>query len=477
MFEASAPSLFFDHLRVPYHVKARGAGIVRALPAPCESLGWEGMGAALYWPTRDRAQAVLSQHQLGSIPYFARTVDADLSSRGWERTIPITNARGEEVSAVWNDEQGNIFLPFDPGEAIRNYWSEAYLRAGRASAAGSAKRAAMWAYYRARPFVPRSAQIALRRGFMRLQRRAGFPAWPIETALHDLYARLFELLQDIAPEPIPWLAPWPKGRSWALVLTHDVETAAGYAQIKRMQEIETVAGHRSSWNFVPRRYEVADELVRDLEEDGFEVGVHGLYHDGRDLESLATLTDRLPAIRDHAERWRAVGFRSPATHRKWELMPLLGFDYDSSYPDTDPWEPVSGGCLSLLPFFNGDLVELPITLPQDHTVFVLLRRTNEELWLEKARFIRDRGGMALLITHPDYMLGDDLLEAYRRFLAEFADDGELWRALPREVASWWRRRVASRLVRSGDGWTVVGPAAEEATIRHGPLETGPTAST
>ena len=49
-------------------------------------------------------------------------------------------------------------------------------------------------------------------------------------------------------------------------------------------------------------------------------------------------------MRAYAERWEAVGFRSPATHRDWELMPLLGVDYDSSSPDTDPFEPKSGGC-------------------------------------------------------------------------------------------------------------------------------------
>src|SRR5207248_2637619 len=122
------------------------------------------------------------------------------------------------------------------------------------------------------------------------------------------------------------------------------------------------------------------------------------------LESERTLRERLPEIRRWADRWGAVGFRSPATHRAWSLMPLLGFDYDSSYPDTDPFEPQSGGCCSVLPYFNGDLVELPITLPQDHTLFVILGRRDERVWVEKADAVRRLGGMALLITHPDYML-------------------------------------------------------------------------
>ena len=193
--------------------------------------------------------------------------------------------------------------------------------------------------------------------------------------------------------------------------------------------------------------------------------MHGLYHDGRDLESLA---DARGAPARDPRRGRAVGtplgFRSPATHRSWELMPLLGFDYDSSYPDTDPFEPQAGGCCSLLPFFNENLVELPITLPQDHTAFVILRHADESIWVEKTSFIRSRGGMALLITHPDYFTDGKLVGCYERFLARFADDPSAWRALPRDVSAWWRRRAASGLELTDGEWRIVGPAADEGRV-------------
>jgi hypothetical protein len=144
-------------------------------------------------------------------------------------------------------------------------------------------------------------------------------------------------------------------------------------------------------------------------------------------------------------------------------MPLLGFEYDTSYPDTDPFQPQSGGCCSLLPYFNQDTVELPITLPQDHTIFELLNKPDASLWIEKAEHIRDQGGMALALTHPDY-LDERLLAGYRRLLARFGDDSTVWRALPRDVNAWWRRRAASRIEPTANGWQVVGPAAGEATI-------------
>jgi hypothetical protein len=146
-------------------------------------------------------------------------------------------------------------------------------------------------------------------------------------------------------------------------------------------------------------------------------------------------------MRAAAERWGAVGFRAPATQRRWEWMPLLGFDYDSSYPDTDPYEPQAGGCCSSVPFFNGELVELPITVPQDHTVFEILGGEDESLWIEKIEFLRARGGMALMLTHPDYLPEGGLaFRAYERVLARYADDTTAWKALPRDVAAWWRRR-------------------------------------
>jgi hypothetical protein len=170
-------------------------------------------------------------------------------------------------------------------------------------------------------------------------------------------------------------------------------------------------------------------------------------------------------MRAAADRWQAAGFRSPATQRHWELMPLLGFDYDSSYTDTDPYEPQPGGCCTYWPYFNEDLVELPITLPQDHTLFSVLREADPDLWRKKARELSRRGGMVLVLAHPDYADDPELLAAWEALLSEFAEDPTMWQALPREVATWWRHRAASRLVRESGAWTITGPAAEAGEVR------------
>src|SRR4029453_3244973 len=89
----------------------------------------------------------------------------------------------------------------------------------------------------------------------------------------------------------------------------------------------------------------------------------------------------------------------------------LGFDYDTSYTDTDPYEPQPGGGCTYLPFFNKQLVELPIPLPQDHTLFSILQHQDGELWIRKARELRDRGGMVLVLAHPDYARDEPAAEA------------------------------------------------------------------
>jgi hypothetical protein len=377
----------------------------------------------------------------------------------WRRTTAVVRPGAGRVSSIWRSDSGGAILPFDPDAAVLALRSERYCGAPSTAVRAAARRG----YYAVRPLLPRSVQLAARRAFTRVQCRAQFPAWPAEPALHRLAEVVLQFAADVAGGPLPRIAPWPRGRSWALVLTHDVETRRGRDAIARVRAVEARCGVRSSWNLVPERYEVPDDLVAGLRAEGCEIGVHGLKHDGRDLASQRTLRRRLPQMHYWAQRWGAVGFRAPATQRRWEWMSQLGFDYDSSYPDCDPYEPIAGGCCTWLPFFNGDLVELPITLPQDHTVFVILR-AGQELWSGKAELLRREGGMALMITHPDYLLDDALLAAYGRFVAEFARDPRVWNALPREVSAWWRRRRATALELSAGEWRAVGPAAAEAAI-------------
>jgi hypothetical protein len=382
----------------------------------------------------------------------------------WRPLHGVVDLDGRQLSAVYTNERGDVWLPFDPGAVMHDLWSESYRRLGTGARLRSqARHAGVRVYYALRPLVPRELQLSLRR---RIAQRsvAAFPRWPLEPGLHDMYDWLLGLCSAVAGRPVPWIAPWPDDAEWCLVLTHDVETAQGCADIDLLRQPERDGGYRSCWNFVPERYETPEPTVTGLWEEGCEVGVHGLRHDGRDLASARALRSRLPAIRAAAQRWGAGGFRSPATQRGWSLMPMLGFDHDSSYTDTDPYEPQPGGCCSYLPFFIDDLVELPITLPQDHTLFSILGHTDGRLWVDKARELRRRGGMVLALAHPDYAHGA-ALQAWHELLEAFRGDETMWQPLPRDVARWWRDRADSRIVSERGTWSVVGPGAGRARVR------------
>jgi hypothetical protein len=393
--------------------------------------------------------------------YLGQRPPRQLTGHGWRRTEPVLDDRGRQVSAIWEDDSGNVFLPFDPAEVMQVLWSERYHPVLRRLVRGTAVRG----YYLVRPLLPRGVQLGLRRTLAKRQVPPDFPAWPVEPGLHDFYEWLFGVLARLTDEPVAYIHPWPDGKDWAMVLTHDVETATGLQEMELLRAPERDRGYRSSWNFVPERYQVSDADVEAVRADGCEVGVHGLKHDGRDVASVWRLRRRLPAMRAWADRWGAVGFRSPATQRHWGLMPRLGFEYDSSYTDTDPYEPQPGGCCTYLPFFIENMVELPITLPQDHTLFEILGHRDGSTWVSKASVIRDRGGMVLALAHPDYARKPGVLGAWCELLDAFAGDETAWQALPHEVATWWRQRAATQLQRTTKGWQLTGPAAPRARIR------------
>jgi glycosyltransferase involved in cell wall biosynthesis len=300
-------------------------------------------------------------------------------------------------------------------------------------------------YYGLKPFLPRPMQIALRGKRARWIRRTSRGRWPIDP--------------DSGRPPEDWQG-WPEGKRFAVVLTHDVEGTRGVRRCLRVAGIESSFGMTSSFNFVPEVYPVDARLRRHLAGAGFEIGVHGLNHDSKLFSSRALFNHRADRINGYLRAWGAVGFRSPAMFHNLDWIKDLSVEYDCSTFDTDPFEPQPDGIGSIFPLWvprgaDGDgFVELPYTLSQDMTLFVLLQEPDIRIWKEKLDWIADKGGMALLDTHPDYMWSEgerrqvDEYPAthYRDFLRYITEKygDEFWHALPRDVARFHRSRRASR---------------------------------
>jgi peptidoglycan/xylan/chitin deacetylase (PgdA/CDA1 family) len=300
-------------------------------------------------------------------------------------------------------------------------------------------------YYAVKPMLPRSVQLALRRMFARHQARRRFPAWPIETLrVDELKNRFRAELQDTGSDRIAFLNFWPERRRFALILTHDVEGPRGVENIPRVLEVERRYGLRSSWNFVAEDYAIDPGVFGQLRAAGCEIGLHGLHHDGLLFADRSRFLAQLPRIQEVMREWDVVGFRSPATHREAAWMNELGCLYDSSFPDTDPFEPQPDGCCSIWPFFFGELVELPITMAQDHTLFEVLRDRSIGRWVQKGDWLATNHGLVNVLVHPDYLIDDGRLELYDQLLAYLTQLVGAWHVLPRDVASWWRRRSRLR---------------------------------
>lgn len=298
-------------------------------------------------------------------------------------------------------------------------------------------------FYLVKPFIPRRMQLAIRSAVIRRKRSHYADRWPIDPA---------------AGETPPGWPGWPEAKRFAVVLTHDVDTAKGHAECRQLMKLEEQMGFRSSFNFVPERYVVSETLRNELTSNGFEVGVHGLRHDGNLFASREHFLAEAAQINRYMKEWNAVGFRSPCMFHNLEWIADLAVEYDASTFDTDPFEPQPDGVGTVFPFMVGngprEYVELPYTLAQDFTLFILMRERTIDVWKKKIDWIVQRGGMVLVNTHPDYMCFDTrkpALEEYSVHLyadllayLQTAYDGEYWHALPVDVAKFWRSRMRSQ---------------------------------
>jgi glycosyltransferase involved in cell wall biosynthesis len=266
---------------------------------------------------------------------------------------------------------------------------------------------------------------------------------------------------------------WPEGKKFALVLTHDVEGSPGLRNCRKLMQREIDLGFRSSFNFIPEgEYSVPYDLREELAGNGFEVGIHDLRHDGRLFASRREFSRKAGRINNYLRDWNAAGFRSGFMLHKLDWLHELDIEYDTSTFDTDPFEPQPEGRHTIFPFwvahrnashasrgthYSGDsragYVELPYTLPQDSTLFILLRERTIDIWIRKVDWIAANGGMVLVDTHPDYMAFDPnsgrrneysvkLYEEFLRYLqSRYGRD--YWHALPREVAAHVTRQRAA----------------------------------
>jgi hypothetical protein len=257
-------------------------------------------------------------------------------------------------------------------------------------------------------------------------------------------------------------------------MTHDIETMAGRDFCAQLMDIDDSFGFKSSFQIVPEdRYPVSQEFLTRLRDRGFEVCVQDLNHDGRLFDERNEFLRRVAQINRYGQEYGARGFRSAVLYRNPDWYKDLDFAYDMSMPNVAHLDPQKGGCCTVMPYFIGNMLELPLTTVQDYTLFHVLGKRTIDLWKTQVEIILAKNGLVSFIVHPDYIAEPKPRALYIQLLnllKELRIREALWFALPGEIDRWWRARNRLSIVSDGDDWRIVGEGAERAVLAFARLE-------
>jgi peptidoglycan/xylan/chitin deacetylase (PgdA/CDA1 family) len=249
-------------------------------------------------------------------------------------------------------------------------------------------------------------------------------------------------------------------------------------------------------------------LIAAIAREGAEIGIHGYVHN--DYRSLDGVEQRAQTLRAaEVFRWARIpcqGFRNPYlgwTDESVGVFVDVGLSYDSNEAvahdvvDLAAFSPaIRAGyarslalfqalpCTAALlrPHFDGSLVRLPTSIPDDEMLFDRLRITDARaigrIWSSVLRRVYDLGGLYVLNLHPER--GVLCRESLEILLASARSQPlQVWLASLEQVAAWWREHRTFRLCATPcgtDRWLIESSCSHRAALlaRHLTVEEVPT---
>jgi peptidoglycan/xylan/chitin deacetylase (PgdA/CDA1 family) len=217
---------------------------------------------------------------------------------------------------------------------------------------------------------------------------------------------------------------------------------------RHVSRYDCLYGLNDPCTFRGERHRIVD-VIRQLSDDGFDVGLHGSYHSALEPGLLATQKATLEratgleikTTRQHFLHWdirttprlqdeaglaadSTLGFNRSIGFRAGTSLPFHHFDLESN---------------SML-----QLIEVPLII-QDGPIFnPVALELDVELALELVHHlidvIADAGGVATLSFHPNNLEHDDFATVYRSAI-EYGLKRGGWAASVGTIQSWWRERA------------------------------------
>lgn len=392
--------------------------------------------------------------------------------------LPAATPQGSlfDTSSTTTVENGTVTLPFNFEEVINNLRYELY----SSPANGKSKFLASsinWLYYQLRPFLSVDFRKHLQRLRLTGWNKLAFPHWPVDRTVDNLFEQVLLLslrAQNVDRIPFVWF--WPKGTRSCAIVTHDVETSEGRDYSSQLMDIDDSFGIKASFQVVPEsRYQVTPDYLESITKRGFEINVQDLNHDGQLYRDQEGFLVRAKLINSYGRKWGAEGFRSAVLYRRQEWFDTLNFSYEMSVPNVAHLDPQRGGCCTVMPYFVGKLLELPVTTTQDYSLFHILKCHSIDLWKHQIELIQEKHGLISVIVHPDYIRTTEESQTYKTLLAHLVSLREnegLWISTPNEVNRWWRQRAQMSIVENGQNPRIEGPGKERACIAYASEKNG-----
>ncbi|MBJ93135.1 MAG: hypothetical protein CMP23_01530 [Rickettsiales bacterium] len=349
----------------------------------------------------------------------------------------------DPLDAVTELEDGTLILPYHPWDAYRNIVEEGYLGPTKAPLHAKIPLPYHW--------VPGNMRMAIYpliapKSDLDPESCPPYPSWPIEDRLDRFRAELFEGLSRTASASSTAEGPWPEGKRYAFLMTHDIDTRAGMRKAGQVLDEMVELGLKPCFFLVAHGYDWDPGFCEAVRNAGGEIALHGDAHDNRlSFLSGARIGERLDSTREIIEQHQIRGFRSPSLLVSDHLYEQLGqrFDWDSSVPDCDTHTLLGPrrGCGTIFPFRRKGTLVVPITMPADDRLLLLGYRGMELLSVlrRKWSYVRKTGGLCHFLTHPEpHLFGHNVLrDLYRALIQEALDLDDCWIATPSMIADYW----------------------------------------